>query len=195
MTAETKRAKENGIKEADPHFFHALQRARAFTLIGAGVAGVVIALAAVAVIVGLNNKKAISSIRPKINGGSETCSGGNKKACDRVCQSEAARLVIQDASGNVLTVKCHKSPVTEAAGSPTISAVRVSPSPAGPSGPRGPTGPAARPSPLSPSPPVSPKPQPEPAPTPPSPNPGGTHLINPDGPLGGVCQPTGNLLC
>jgi hypothetical protein len=92
-----------------------------------------LAAGVIGLIVAINAHETATSLAPKVAGGSQTCSGGNLEACDRVCQATASRLVIETSSGVVATVFCKHSKVS----------ARFPGSTSGPAGvvlPAGPTG-------------------------------------------------------
>jgi hypothetical protein len=65
-----------------------------------------------AIIVSLQAQSKTDSLAPQVDGGTATCSGGNIDACNRICPSQASRLVIRDTEGHELRITCRRSNVT-----------------------------------------------------------------------------------
>lgn len=104
------------LSGGDDRFVAALSRARHVSVIAALGLVVILLLVAWATYVNLHQDSKISDLEPRTAGGAQTCSGGNLKACDRVCVSTAARLIIVNRNGEKLSVGCHHSTVTSEPG-------------------------------------------------------------------------------
>jgi len=81
--------------------------------VGAGMIILLVA-AGIAWLISHQVQSQIEKIKPNVAGGSSTCSGGNRSACDRVCIAVVARLKVTDEQGRELKASCHKSSVTSA---------------------------------------------------------------------------------
>src|SRR5207253_9267567 len=84
------------LRKEDPVFFAVLQRIRWLGIGFAVLLGGGLAMALINLAINVGQEGDLGKIKPRVAGGSATCSGGNQKACDRVCISTAARLVIVD---------------------------------------------------------------------------------------------------
>lgn len=106
------------IEKRDPDFFAALARARYIGIACAVGLAIVLVLLVWGTIANWQQGEDIQRIKPNIEGGQATCSGGNASACDRVCVATRARLRVLDEHGRTLESFCVPSRITAAVQEP-----------------------------------------------------------------------------